>query len=57
MTNTQALTQALILAITAPDDDRATHAARLAESIARGLDFDQVEQCKANALYILGENP
>ena len=57
MTQTQALTQALILAITAPDDDRATHAARLAESIAQGLDANQVEQCKANALYILGENP
>ncbi len=53
MTQTQALTQALILAITAPDDDRATHAARLAESIAQGLDFVQVEQCKADALLIL----
>lgn len=53
MTQTQALTQALILAIIAPDDDRATHAARLAESIAQGLDFAQVEQCKANALLIL----
>lgn len=53
MTQTQALTQALILAITAPDDDRATHAARLAESIAQGLDSDQVEQCKADALLIL----
>lgn len=53
MTQTQALTQALILAITAPDDDRATQAARLAESIAKGLDSDQVEQCKADALLIL----
>jgi hypothetical protein len=57
MTQTQALTKALILAITAPDDDRANHAARLAESIAQGLNAKQVEQCKANALYILGENP
>ncbi len=57
MTQTQALTQALILAITAPDDDRAHHASRLAESIAQGLNADQVEQCKANALFILGENP
>jgi hypothetical protein len=53
MTQTQALTQALILAITAPDDDRAHHAARLAESIAQGLDSAQVDQCKANALLIL----
>jgi hypothetical protein len=57
MTQTQALTKALILAITAPDDDRAHHAARLAESIAQGLNSDQVEQCKENALFILGENP
>ncbi len=53
MTQTQALTQALILALTAPNDDKATQAANLAESIAQGLDFDQVEQCKANALLIL----
>lgn len=53
MTQTQALTQALILAITAPDDDRAHHAARLAESIAQELNSDQVEQCKTDALLIL----
>jgi hypothetical protein len=57
MTQTQALTQALVLALTATDDDRATQAAKLAESIAQGLNADQVEQCKANALLILGENP
>ena len=57
MTQTQALTKALILAITAPSDDRATQAAELAESIAQGLNVDQVEQCKENALYTLGENP
>lgn len=57
MTQTQALTQALILALTATDDDRATQASDLAESIAQWLNADQVEQCKANALYILGENP
>ena len=57
MTQSQALTQALILALTAPDDSRATQAAELAESIAQGLNVDQVEQCKANALFILGENP
>jgi hypothetical protein len=53
MTQTQALTKALILAITAPDDDRAHHASRLAESIAQGLNAKQVEQCKSDALLIL----
>lgn len=53
MTQTQALTQALILALTAPDDARATRASDLAESIAQGLDSAQVEQCKADALLIL----
>lgn len=53
MTQTQALTQALILAITAPDNDRAIQAVRLAESIAQGLDSVQVEQCRADALLIL----
>ena len=53
MTQSQALTQALILALTAPDDARATQASDLAESIAQGLDSDQVEQCKADALLIL----
>jgi len=57
MTQTPALTKALILAITAPDDDRANQASDLAESIAQGLDFDQVEQCKLDALEMIGENP
>ena len=57
MTQTQALTNALILAITAPDDDRSNQAARLAESIAQGLNSDQVEQCKLDALEMIGENP
>jgi hypothetical protein len=53
MTQSQALTKALILALIAPNDEKATQASDLAESIAQGLDFDQVEQCKANALLIL----
>ena len=57
MTQTQALTKALILALTAPDDSRATQAAELAESIAQGLNVDQVEQCKLDALEMIGENP
>ena len=50
MTQTQALTNALILAMLAPSDEKATQASDLAESIAQGLDLDQVEQCKADAL-------
>ena len=50
MTQTQALTKALILALIAPSDEKATQASDIAESIAQGLDFAQVEQCKADAL-------
>jgi hypothetical protein len=57
MTQSQALTQALILALIAPNDHKADQAAILAEKIAEGLNFDQVEQCKADALSFLGENP
>jgi len=53
MTQSQALTQALILALIAPTDEKATQASNLAESIAQGLDFDPVEKCKADALLIL----
>tara|TARA_R110000868_G_scaffold404508_1_gene682757 strand:+ start:343 stop:552 length:210 start_codon:yes stop_codon:yes gene_type:complete len=53
MTQSQALTKALILALIAPSDEKATQASDLAESIAQGLDFDQVEQCKADALLML----
>lgn len=56
MNQAQALTQALILALTAPSDSQAAQAAQLAESIANGLDFDQVEDCKAQALAFL-ESP
>ena len=53
MTQTQALTKALILALIAPSDEKATQATDLAESIAQGLDFAQVEQCKADALAMI----
>jgi hypothetical protein len=53
MTQAQALTKALILALIAPSDEKATQASDLAESIAQGLDFDQVEQCKADALSMI----
>lgn len=53
MTQTQALTKALILALIAPNDEKATQASDLAESIAHGLTFEQVEQCKADVLAML----
>jgi hypothetical protein len=53
MTQSQALTKALILALTAPDDQKAEQASNLAEQIAFGLTVDQVEQCKVDALNML----
>jgi len=53
MTNTQALTQALILAITAPDDLKAQQAIQLSEELAMRLNSAEVDQCKADALLIL----
>ena len=53
MTQTQALTKALILALIAPSDEKATQTTDPAESIAQGLDFAQVEQCKAQALAMI----
>ena len=53
MTNAQALTQALILAITAPDDFKASKAIQLSEELAMRLNSAEVEQCKADALMIL----
>ena len=57
MTQTQALTKALVLAILAPDDDKAVQAASLAEQIAQGLTKNQVNRCKTQALKIIGGNP
>jgi hypothetical protein len=54
MTQTQALTQALILAITAPDNQKAQLAIELSEQLAGCLNSSQVERCKADALLILG---
>lgn len=53
MTNSQALTQALILAITAPDDHKAQLAIDLSEELAQRLNSAEVDQCKADALLIL----
>lgn len=53
MTQLQALTQCLVLAITAPDDHKSQRASELAEQIAQGLTVDQVEDCKAQALELV----
>jgi len=53
MTQLQALTKCLVLAITAPDDHKAQRASELAKEIARGLSVDQVEDCKAQALELV----
>lgn len=53
MTQIEALTQCLILAITASDDQKAQKASDLAEQIAHGLTKKQVDQCKKQALEIL----
>ena len=54
MTQLQALTKALVLALIAPDDQKAEQAANLAEQIAFGLSVDEVEQCKVKALEMAG---
>jgi len=57
MTQTQALTQALVLAIIAPTDKKAAQAAVLAEQIAQGLTKTQVNRCKTQALAFIRGNP
>ena len=49
MTSTTALTHALLLAITAPDQARADRAIALAESIGAGCTKRQVSTAKRNA--------
>jgi hypothetical protein len=53
MTQIQALTQALILALTAPSDQKAQMASELAEQIAYGLTKKEVSQCKVAAIKFL----
>jgi hypothetical protein len=50
MTQNQALTHFLILALVAPDDERSQRAVKMAEQFASGLNRADVEQCKADAL-------
>ena len=53
MTQIEEVTKCLILAITAPTDEKAQLASHLAEQIALGLTKKQVNQCKKKALEIL----
>jgi hypothetical protein len=50
MTQTDALTRALVLAINAPTDEQSQRATALAAQLAAGLTAAQVEQSKATAL-------
>jgi hypothetical protein len=52
MTQIEALTQALFLAITAPTDKKADKAIKLAEKLSNGLTEYEVQLCKENALYL-----
>jgi hypothetical protein len=54
MSQIEALTQCLILALVAPNDQKAEQASELAEQIAFGLSVDQVEHCKKEALELAG---
>jgi hypothetical protein len=54
MTQIDALTKCLILALTAPNDKKADQASELAEKIALGLSVDQIEACKFEALEFVG---
>ena len=52
MNSTAALTQALILAILAPDQARADRAIALAESIGAGCTAKQIATAKRNAIKL-----
>jgi hypothetical protein len=54
MSKNEALTQALVLAITAPSEQQMKKALNLAGQLAAGLSLAQVEQCKAKAADITG---
>ena len=49
-TNADLVTRALILALTAPDAERAQECADMAEHWAQGLTDAEVERCKAEAM-------
>jgi hypothetical protein len=50
ITQSEVLTRCLVLALTAPNDEKAAQAAELAERLAQGLTMKQVNQCKKAAL-------
>jgi len=54
MTQTEALIECLILALTAPNNKKADQASELAEKIAFGLSVDEIEACKFEALEFVG---
>ena len=53
ITQSEVLTRCLVLALTAPNDEKAAQASELAEQLAYGLTLDQVEQCKNQALELV----
>jgi hypothetical protein len=57
MTQTQAFTEALILAIIAPSDEQSKRAVQLAIDLSKGLSAEIITQCKDNALSIVRKNP
>lgn len=52
ITQSEVLTRCLVLALTAPNDEKAAQAAELAERLAQGLTMKQVNQCKVAALKL-----
>ena len=54
MTQIEALTQCLVLALVAPNDQKAQKASDLAEQIAQGFTKKQVNQCKQAAIKLWG---
>ena len=57
MTQTQAFTEALILAIIAPSDEQSKQAVHLAIDLSKGLSAEIINQCKENALSKVRGNP
>ena len=55
MTRHEALTLALELAITAPNEAEKDKAVAVADSIAAGMPADEVEQCKAAAVLAVAK--
>ena len=56
MTQTQAFTEALILAIVAPSDEQSKRAVKLAIELSTGLSASDIDQCKNDALHKV-QNP